>query len=73
MDWLYYENLYNDEGKKIVCGIDEAGRGPLAGPVYAAAVVLPFGTVIDGVAKPALVLFTTRVFISAFWFKSNVC
>lgn len=49
MDWLYYENLYNDEGKKIVCGIDEAGRGPLAGPVYAAAVVLPFGTVIDGV------------------------
>lgn len=49
MDWLYYENLYNDEGKKIVCGIDEAGRGPLAGPVYAAAVVLAFGTVIDGV------------------------
>ena len=49
MDWHYYENLYNDEGKKIVCGIDEAGRGPLAGPVYAAAVVLPFGTVIDGV------------------------
>ena len=49
MNWLYYENLYNDEGKKIVCGIDEAGRGPLAGPVYAAAVVLPFGTVIDGV------------------------
>lgn len=49
MNWLYYENLYNDEGKKIVCGIDEAGRGPLAGPVYAAAVILPFGTVIDGV------------------------
>lgn len=49
MDWLYYENLHNDEGKKIVCGVDEAGRGPLAGPVYAAAVVLPYGTIIEGV------------------------
>ena len=33
---------------KIVCGVDEAGRGPLAGPVYAAAVVLPEGLVIEG-------------------------
>ena len=32
----------------IICGIDEAGRGPLAGDVYAAAVVLPEGLVIDG-------------------------
>ncbi len=32
----------------IICGIDEAGRGPLAGDVYAAAVVLPEGVVIDG-------------------------
>ena len=49
MDWLHYENLYGDGGKKIVCGVDEAGRGPLAGPVYAAAVVLPCNVVIDGV------------------------
>lgn len=49
MDWLYYENLHNDEGKKLVCGIDEAGRGPLAGPVYAAAVILPKGMIIEGV------------------------
>lgn len=32
-----------------MCGIDEAGRGPLAGPVYAAAVILPFGTQIEGI------------------------
>ncbi len=49
MDWLYYEKLYNENGNKIVCGIDEAGRGPLAGPVYAAAVILPAGLIIEGV------------------------
>lgn len=32
----------------IICGVDEAGRGPLAGPVYAAAVILPENTIIDG-------------------------
>ena len=32
------------------CGVDEAGRGPLAGPVYAAAVILPRNTKIDGLA-----------------------
>ena len=32
----------------MICGVDEAGRGPLAGPVCAAAVILPFGVVIDG-------------------------
>ena len=36
------------EGYEIICGVDEAGRGPLAGPVYAAAVILPFGTSIPG-------------------------
>lgn len=37
-----------EEGYKIVCGIDEAGRGPLAGPVFAACVVLPDGLEIEG-------------------------
>lgn len=32
----------------LICGVDEAGRGPLAGPVYAAAVILPENTIIDG-------------------------
>ncbi len=36
-----YENLLKEKGYKAVCGIDEAGRGPLAGPVFAAAVILP--------------------------------
>ena len=49
MDWFYYENIYSENGSKIVCGVDEAGRGPLAGPVYAAAVVLPSGLIINGV------------------------
>ena len=36
------------ERSGIVCGTDEAGRGPLAGPVVAAAVILPDGCVIEG-------------------------
>ncbi|WP_029321784.1 ribonuclease HII [Butyrivibrio sp. AE3004] len=38
-DMRYYERLHSD--KRYICGIDEVGRGPLAGPVYAAAVILP--------------------------------
>lgn len=49
MNWLEYEDKAFSEGYNIVCGVDEAGRGPLAGPVYAAAVILPKGYVIDGV------------------------
>lgn len=36
-----YENMLRQQGYNIVCGVDEAGRGPLAGPVFAAAVILP--------------------------------
>jgi len=36
------------EGYDVICGIDEAGRGPLAGPVFAAAVILPLGIEIHG-------------------------
>lgn len=48
-DWLEYENKAYGEGYTLVCGVDEAGRGPLAGPVCAAAVILPKGKIIEGV------------------------
>ena len=41
VDLLQYEKRYHAEGIKWICGVDEAGRGPLAGPVCAAAVILP--------------------------------
>lgn len=42
------ENEIYDSGLSPLCGVDEAGRGPLAGPVCAAAVILPRGLVIEG-------------------------
>ena len=49
MDWLLYEKEAINNGYKVICGVDEAGRGPLAGPVFAAAVILPEGHIIEGV------------------------
>ncbi len=42
------ENEIYDSGVELICGVDEAGRGPLAGPVCAAAVILPRGFEIPG-------------------------
>ena len=42
------ENEIYAEGFSLICGVDEAGRGPLAGPVYAAAVILTRDAVIEG-------------------------
>lgn len=42
------ERKYAADGKVLVCGVDEAGRGPLSGSVYAAAVILPDGLEIPG-------------------------
>lgn len=47
MDFEYEINARN-KGYTAVCGVDEAGRGPLAGPVFAAAVILPENCVIEG-------------------------
>ena len=43
-----YEEAKSAEGYVAICGVDEAGRGPLCGPVVAAAVILPLGEEIDG-------------------------
>lgn len=43
-----YEQQAREQGYASVCGCDEAGAGPLAGPVYAGAVILPFGVEIPG-------------------------
>lgn len=48
INWFAYEREARAAGYETVCGCDEAGAGPLAGPVYAAAVVLPDGADIPG-------------------------
>ena len=47
-DMWKIEQTHFDRGIKIICGVDEAGRGPLAGPVCAAAVILPANVEIPG-------------------------
>ena len=46
--WQLEDSIYS-EGFSLLAGVDEAGRGPLAGPVCAAAVILPEGCIIEGV------------------------
>ena len=48
IDMWEYERKYLDQGYKLIAGVDEAGRGPLAGPVCAAAVILPSNIDIPG-------------------------
>lgn len=47
LEYTLEQQLY-DKGCRLVCGVDEAGRGPLCGPVVAAAVILPCGLYVDG-------------------------
>ena len=44
-----HEKQLHQKGFKYICGIDEAGRGPLAGPVVIAAVIMPEDSMIEGV------------------------
>ena len=48
-DNLEYERKYIAAGKKFIAGVDEVGRGPLAGPVVCAAVIMPLDDIIEGV------------------------
>lgn len=49
VDWLQFERIAQADGYTLICGVDEAGRGSLAGSVVAASVILPEGCVIEGV------------------------
>lgn len=49
VDMLEIEKALYDKGYENICGVDEAGRGPLCGPVVAAAVILPKNEIIEGV------------------------
>lgn len=48
-DMLQYEKFHIGQGFETICGVDEAGRGPLAGPVCAAAVIFPPDVVLEDV------------------------
>ncbi len=49
MDNLIYERKHLSEGKRYIAGVDEVGRGPLAGPVVCASVIMPLDDIIEGV------------------------
>ena len=49
VDLMEYEKRLMSEGCKLICGVDEVGRGPLAGPVTCAAVIMPLDDLIEGV------------------------
>jgi ribonuclease HII len=51
---LHFENALYQQGHRLLAGLDEAGRGPLAGPVVAAAVILPAGRRYDGLTDSKL-------------------
>lgn len=48
-DLWHFERLARSEGHSVIAGLDEVGRGPLAGPVVAACVILPTGFSLDGI------------------------
>ena len=49
IDFSHIEDMLTDKGYETVCGVDEVGRGPLAGPVVAAAIIIPPKVIIGGV------------------------
>ncbi len=49
MDKLVYERKHIEDGKRYVAGVDEVGRGPLAGPVVCASVIMPMDDIIEGI------------------------
>lgn len=48
-DKLQFERELAEGGARLICGVDEVGRGPLAGPVVCAAVIMPLNDIVEGV------------------------
>jgi ribonuclease HII len=65
MDIYQHDEAFREEGFQVIAGIDEAGRGPLAGPVVASAVILPEDIKIDGLRDSKKVPEQERT--SLFW------
>lgn len=59
-DKLRYERELSERGYKAIAGVDEAGRGPLAGPVVAACVILDLNKIIEGVDDSKKLSFAKR-------------
>jgi ribonuclease HII len=53
-DPLFHETIMHERGFDLVAGVDEVGRGPLAGPVVAAAVIMPEGVILEGIKDSKL-------------------
>ena len=64
MDKLKYERELNSQGYKYICGVDEVGRGPLAGPVVCAAVIMPLDDIVEGVDDSKKLSAKKRTFLA---------
>lgn len=77
MDKLRFERELLEKGYKYICGVDEVGRGPLAGPVVCAAVIMPLGDIIDGVDDSKKLSAKKREYLSELILKKavacNIC
>jgi len=65
IDEFFYESVARKSGFRLIAGVDEAGRGPLAGPVVAAAVILPEDAILEGVKDSKAM--TARAREEGFW------
>lgn len=70
---MQYEKQLLAEGYRYICGVDEVGRGPLAGPVVCAAVIMPLDDIIDGVDDSKKLTAKKREALSTEILKRAVC
>lgn len=73
IDKLFYEKKYLEKGLRYICGVDEVGRGPLAGPVTATAIVMDLDKIINGVDDSKKLSEKNRESISLDIVKSAIC